>query len=157
MEDTDPLLMNRLRKNREWKAAKASDPEYRLKTLKRQAAWDLRHRQSKLMRRWLECCTQTELEKFVWKTHVPVFFAEPVRKTCVSCGFSKRRGSRMWWQRLASAETEPKSASAAKPVSQHETGTEMFNCHTCYTKDMSKAMPSGHEDFVFGNGHYPEP
>lgn len=158
MQDSNPVLQRKLRGHREWIAAKyANDAEYRLGALERQAIWWKNNSQSQCMRKWLGRRTQTELDKFMWKTHVPVLFAEAVRKTCASCGASNRRGSRTWWRRLASAETEHESSSEATLEPQHETGSEVFDCHQCYTRDMKKAMPIGHEDFVFGKGRYPEP
>ena len=153
MEDSNPILERQLRQSREWKAARyASDPEYLLEVRRRHAEWWGNNSQSQNLRQWVGRRTQSELDKFMWKTHVPVVFAEAVRKTCASCGESRRRGSRTWWRRLLSAETEPKSSSEATPEPQHETGPEVFDCHTCYTKGgMRRAMPIGHEEFVFGN------
>lgn len=158
MEDTNPILEKRSRLAREWRAAKANDPEYRQVDLKRKAAWLERNCQSQHLSRWLRRRTSTELKQFVWKTHVPVVLPQAVRKTCASCGASHRSGSKVWWRRLALAETEPNSSSEAdQPEPQHETGAGVFDCHKCYTTDMRKALPLGHEDFVFGNGHWLKP
>lgn len=158
MEDTNPILERRSRVVREWQAAKANDPEYRQVDLKRKAAWFERNSQSQLLSQWLRRRTSTELEQFVWKTHVPVVLPQAVRKTCASCGASHRSGSKVWWRRLASAETAPKSPSEAdQPGPQHETGVEIFDCHKCYTTDLRKALPLGHEDFVFGHRRFLKP
>lgn len=158
LEDTDPSLQKRLRYKREWHAAKQSDSEYRLRNNQRRAIWWKANSQAESLRKWVTRRTQTELNEFTWKTHVPVVFAEPVRKTCVSCGLSRRRGSRVWWQRLTLAEKKPESVSEAESGSQHESGSGAFDCHKCHTKDMkNNVLPLGHEDFVFGEGRSLEP
>lgn len=157
LEDTNPILEKKLRKSREWNAEKASDAEYRLKKNQYGATWWTKNSQRQNMRRWLERRTQTELNRFTWKTHVPVVFAEAVRKTCASCEASHRRGLTVWWQRLASAETKPESVSEAESESQREIGFGVFDCHRCYTKDMQNALPLGREDFVFSKGRSLKP
>jgi hypothetical protein len=84
------------------------------------------------MRIWLLRCSQPQA--FSWKTHVPMIYPRKVVKTCSACGKIRHAGARLWWKRLG-----------------------VYECHTCYTADVSRAMPRGFENFVFGNGRNPRP
>lgn len=84
------------------------------------------------MRIWLLRCSQPQA--FSWKTHVPMIYPRKVVKTCSACGKIRHAGARLWWKRLG-----------------------LYECHTCYTADVSGAMPRGFENFVFGNGRNPRP
>jgi hypothetical protein len=84
------------------------------------------------MRIWLLRCSQPQA--FSWKTHVPIIYPRKVVKTCSACGKIRHAGARLWWKRLG-----------------------LYECHTCYTADVSRAMPRGFENFVFGNGRNPRP
>jgi hypothetical protein len=84
------------------------------------------------MRIWLLRCSQPQA--FAWKTHVPIIYPHKVVKTCNTCGKIRHAGARLWWKRLG-----------------------LYECHTCYTADVSRAMPRGFENFEFGNGRNPRP
>jgi hypothetical protein len=95
-------------------------------------ATDNNYAQRSDMRIWLLRCSQPDA--FSWKTHVPMIYPNKVVKTCSACGKTRFAGARLWWKRLG-----------------------LYECHTCYTADVSRAMPRGFENFVFGNGKNPRP
>jgi hypothetical protein len=95
-------------------------------------ATDNNYAQRSDMRIWLLRCSQPDA--FSWKTHVPMIYPQKVVKTCSACGKTRFAGARLWWKRLG-----------------------LYECHTCYTADVSRAMPRGFENFVFGNGKNPRP
>jgi len=52
---------------------------------------------------------------------------------------AKRPGARLWWKSLSYSDKD------------------VFQCHSCYAADYSRAMPRGFEDFEFGHGKLPKP
>ncbi|KEQ99645.1 hypothetical protein AUEXF2481DRAFT_188364 [Aureobasidium subglaciale EXF-2481] len=143
LESRGPEVVERcLRRARERVAAIRADPVKRQKIAE---AYKLRYatgpyRPGILMRSWVLNCS--DLDAFRWKTHTPIIHAQAVRQTCASCGKSNRRGSRLWWRR----HQETSSADL-----------ELYDCHSCYTKDIKAAMPMGFEGHVWGFGATPKP
>jgi hypothetical protein len=111
------------------------DPDVRKKQVnieQQRRAKDNNYARRADMRIWLLRCSQPQA--FSWKTHVPIIYPHKVVKTCSACGKIRFAGARLWWKRLG-----------------------LYECHTCYTADVSRAMPRGFENFVFGNGRNPRP
>lgn len=130
--------------NRELARQKAAeyrrDPGYRKNTVaqeQQRRAADPNYARRQDMRVWLLRCSQPRA--FSWKTHVPIIYPHRVIKTCSACGKARAAGAALWWKSLL------------------HTDTDVFECHTCYAADCSRAMPRGFEDFQFGNGRNPKP
>jgi hypothetical protein len=71
-----------------------------------------------------------------WKLYLPVVTPEPIERYCTGCKSIRRKGMRLWWQKINPAESEDKM------------GSESFLCHACYfpDDDWAHAMPVGYED-----------
>jgi hypothetical protein len=134
----------KVEENRELARQKAAeyrrDPDFRKNTVaqeQQRRAADLNYARRQDMRVWLLRCSQPRA--FSWKTHVPIIYPRRVVKTCSACGKARAAGAALWWKSLL------------------HTDTDVFECHTCYATDCSRAMPRGFEDFQFGNGKNPKP
>lgn len=75
-----------------------------------------------------------------WKTHTPVYYEQRTKHRCATCNTYPYLGFRMWWRRHDSSDQESDSSSA------------LYECHSCFVADWSRAIPIGYEDFVFGKG-----
>lgn len=155
MEKEDPeRLERRVRQIREILASKYRDPEWRQRELirrKQQYRDNHAYKQRLAIGNWLvrRC---PDPGAFTWKTHTPIVYPEVVRHTCASCKIRRRR-RRLWWRRNS---TDPEKQTDSQDKDQtNPANPELFDCHGCYTKDMSdmgRLMPVGHENHVFGIG-----
>jgi len=66
-------------------------------------------------------------EILVWKTHVVEYTHDKNVHRCVSCERERLVGSRLWWRRIQDGA---------------------YECFPCFTKDMSRAIPLGYENWL---------
>jgi len=69
-----------------------------------------------------------------WKTHTPVLYDTKTTHECASCHTKPFQGFALWWKRHDDLDHNP----------------DIYDCHTCFVADWSRALPIGYEDFVFG-------
>ena len=137
LQATDPEKYERyLKKKRDYYRLRLSDPDFHqrnqrsAKSFKEQRRARYRiHLQSEALYGWV--IRYPEVRKLEWSTHDPIHYPEKVEHFCSSCGFTHFRGKRLWWRR----KSDPK----------------LYDCHTSFTSDWSRALPRGYEHVVFGD------
>ncbi|CAD0083247.1 unnamed protein product [Aureobasidium vineae] len=75
-----------------------------------------------------------------WKTHTPVLYEHKIEHRCATCYSNPYLGLRLWWKR----HNSPDYGSEHIP--------DLYECHSCFVADWSRALPVGYEGFVFGQG-----
>jgi hypothetical protein len=61
-----------------------------------------------------------------WTSFKPVSYSEKIAHHCQGCGFKRSRGLKLWWQQSS--------------------GADLYQCHTCFTRDGNGGLPEAYKD-----------